>query len=101
MKFMTYSIGQMLFEAVLKVGDDPNFKLLNDRTKIDIMTIRSRCIDAAAEVEALLSVVEQARSTYCTDEIEIDDQPVLSVADGGVWVSAWVWVETPDEGNDE
>ncbi|TJY57142.1 hypothetical protein E4T66_17170 [Sinimarinibacterium sp. CAU 1509] len=36
--------------------------------------------------------IEQARKDYCTDDIEIDDEPIVSVGDGGVWVNAWVWV---------
>jgi len=36
--------------------------------------------------------ITQARAQYCNDDCEIDDEPYLSVADEGVWVSAWVWV---------
>jgi hypothetical protein len=36
--------------------------------------------------------IEAARFTYESDEIEIDDSPLLSEADNGCWVSAWVWV---------
>lgn len=41
--------------------------------------------------------IEAARSNYATDDIEIDDDPLLSIADEGVWVSAWVWVPTESE----
>ncbi len=50
--------------------------------------------------------IEAARNNYtmhsCAD-IEIDDDPFFSVADEGVWVSAWVWVpiETEAEGEAE
>lgn len=41
-------------------------------------------------------LIEEARRQ--TDyELEIDDEPMLSVADEGVWVSAWIWVERTDE----
>jgi hypothetical protein len=30
--------------------------------------------------------------TLRTDDTEIDDEPELSPADDGCWVSAWVWV---------
>lgn len=43
--------------------------------------------------------IEAARNNYGNDGIEIDDEPLLSIADEGVWVSAWVWV--PIEGEDE
>ena len=33
-------------------------------------------------------------------DVEIDDEPVLSVADEGVWVSAWVWVQRTHVGED-
>jgi len=37
--------------------------------------------------------IEAARSNYASDDIEIDDLPMVAeTADGGVWVSAWVWV---------
>jgi hypothetical protein len=32
-----------------------------------------------------------------SDDIEIDDHPMVSRGDGGVWVSAWVWLQRPDE----
>jgi predicted RNA-binding Zn-ribbon protein involved in translation (DUF1610 family) len=43
-------------------------------------------------------IVTAARREYATDELEIDDNPMLSRApdDGGVWVAAWVWVSTAD-----
>lgn len=96
MKFMSYGPAQALFDAVLKVGDDPAFKLLDLSTQAAVVSARARATDAAMEVGALQLIVDQARDIYGTDDVEIDDQPVLSVADGGVWVSAWVWVETPE-----
>lgn len=56
-----------------------------------------------AELDALLKQMEQERKdhaglvekaidTHVTDDVEIDEFPLLSVADEGVWVSAWVWV---------
>ncbi|MGB6974180.1 MAG: hypothetical protein WBD67_05810 [Terracidiphilus sp.] len=35
-----------------------------------------------------------ARREFATSstEIEIDDDPAVSVAEGGAWVSAWLWV---------
>lgn len=36
--------------------------------------------------------IKAARDHYASDDLEIDDQPILSVAEEGVWVNAWVWV---------
>lgn len=39
-----------------------------------------------------------ARHTYASnsaDDIEIDDEPAVSVADDGIWINAWVWVPNP------
>lgn len=44
--------------------------------------------------------IQCARSNYADpsdDDIEIDDDPLLSVAEDGVWVQAWVWVRTAEE----
>jgi hypothetical protein len=35
---------------------------------------------------------DQARATYDSDEIKIDDDATISTADTGAWVAAWVWV---------
>lgn len=48
--------------------------------------------------------IEAARSNYTSDsscDIEIDDVPDLSIAEDGVWVSAWVWVPVPIDEEDE
>jgi hypothetical protein len=38
--------------------------------------------------------IASARKQYTTstDSLEIDDEPQVSIADGGAWVTAWVWV---------
>lgn len=56
--------------------------------------------ELAADRRAHEGTIGCARSNYAEpsdDDIEIDDEPMLSIADDGVWVSAWVWVPTPDE----
>lgn len=42
--------------------------------------------------------IDQARAT-CTDELEIDDDPLISASDDGVWVQSWTYVpiEKPSE----
>lgn len=44
--------------------------------------------------------IQAARDNYASDDIEIDDTPLLSPGEGGVWVSAWVWVPTADDEDD-
>ena len=44
--------------------------------------------------------IKKARAVYANpsdSDIEIDDQPLISDTDDGVWVSAWVWVPKPLE----
>lgn len=38
--------------------------------------------------------IAQARQQYATSfpELEIDDDPKVSISKGGAWVAAWVWV---------
>lgn len=43
---------------------------------------------------------DAARSNYADpsdNDIEVDDEPTLNIADDGVWVSAWVWVPIENE----
>lgn len=36
--------------------------------------------------------IQSVRDGLADDDLEIDDSPLLSPADDGVWVNAWVWV---------
>ena len=48
---------------------------------------------AIARMEpASLPVIDAAREEYASDDVEIDDDAVCSMAESGAWVSAWVWV---------
>ena len=42
--------------------------------------------------------LEAARANYASDEIEIDDNAVISRSDEGAFVAAWVWVSSADAG---
>jgi hypothetical protein len=45
-----------------------------------------------------------ARECYAEpseDDLEIDEEPLLSVGEGGIWVSAWVWVADADSDENE
>lgn len=37
--------------------------------------------------------LQAARDWHQCDEIEIDDDAKVSIAEGGYWVQAWVWVQ--------
>lgn len=46
--------------------------------------------------------INEARELYGTDDCEIDDGALKSVADEGLWVQAWVWLARPaDDGDDD
>ena len=52
-------------------------------------------VDSAFEAQADCSdEIRQARE-LATDELEIDDEPLVSIGDRGVFVNAWVWVPSP------
>ncbi|WP_029310770.1 hypothetical protein [Acidiphilium angustum] len=45
-------------------------------------------------------VAERAKNKWASNDIEFDDSPLESAAEGGSWVSAWVWIRD-DEPEDE
>lgn len=62
--------------------------------------IAKRYEEAKEELSSYAAEIEQARDEYALpsdDDLEIDDEPALSIADNGVWVSAWVWVRTAND----
>lgn len=51
-----------------------------------------------------MKCIERAREVYAVgsdDDIEIDDNALLSEAHDGRWVQAWVWIGDPDEDDDD
>ncbi|MGD0481813.1 MAG: hypothetical protein ABSA42_16690 [Terracidiphilus sp.] len=51
--------------------------------------------------EAIVSAyVAKARQQYATPtpDLEIDDEPQVSIAASGAWVAAWVWVNKEEVG---
>lgn len=95
-EFMTYTPADLLFQAVLKVINDDAVLHLSRGTVDAITSAHKAAKDAMREVQDNIAFVDKARELYSTDEIEIDDHPVLSVTDDGAWVSAWVWVAQED-----
>ena len=45
--------------------------------------------------------IKQARKFYgSTNEIEVDPNAKVSGSEDGAWVQAWVWVDAPEEENE-
>lgn len=92
--FMTYGPANQLYEAAKQISGriqggkgSPEFQML-------VTTLRdalSACDGAIKERKGYEAQIDQARE-QTTDNLEIDDDPVLSPSDDGVWVSAWLWV---------
>lgn len=40
--------------------------------------------------------VEKARDLYETNDIQIDENAMISLATDGIWVQAWVWLSNED-----
>lgn len=51
-----------------------------------------RQLSSASEAQ-----IKRARDLYQTDDVEIDHNAKLSVADDGAWVGAWVWLPNENE----
>ena len=41
--------------------------------------------------------IAAARAQYGTDELEVDTDARVLIAEGGRWVAAWVWLEDADD----
>lgn len=52
--------------------------------------------EAVTEREAYAKAIQLAREQYVNDDINIDDDAMVSVGDEGVWVEAWVYVPIED-----
>ena len=103
-KLATYSVLENLYRAALEAEKELRQRGLTEtKTYADVAQAIHEAEGAIREREEFADLIQQARDDYTTDsscDVEIDDDPVLSVADEGVWVSAWVWVNRP-EGEDE
>lgn len=38
---------------------------------------------------------------FISDEVNLDDNPMVSAGDEGYWVSAWLWAPWPEEDEEE
>ena len=100
---MTYSPTNDLYKAasalLASLGAVPEFtpELVTLQKAVEV------CREEIDNREAFATEIQKARDEYTMDsscDVEIDDEPVLSVADEGVWVSAWVWVQRTHVGED-
>ena len=57
-----------------------------------LAALLARYEEMTRETDEHGDAIESARAQYATDEVEIDDQPSVSVGEDGIWVSAWVFV---------
>lgn len=84
--------GYLLAQAVLAGSE--SVKDLAEKLKADVERL-------SGEVSEHGGIVQAARKQHCTEDLEIDDYPILSVADEGIWVNAWVWMPNPVAAEDE
>ena len=47
-------------------------------------------------VSAAKLIIQSAVQEYESDDIQIENNPRISVGDNGAWVQAWVWVQTKE-----
>ncbi len=59
----------------------------------ELAELTARLVGNQNDLTTHAASIEKARELYVTDEVEIDDRPLISEGgDPGRWVSAWVWV---------
>ena len=72
-----------------------------------LAAVRTAVLEEEAELarDDRDSLLEAARRLYCQssdNDVEVDDDARLSVADNGTWVQGWLWVPCDsDDADDE
>lgn len=93
--FMTYGPANALYEAAFNlIAAVPGREGRPEHA--ELLAALKDCGKAIKEREAYAPEIKAARE-QTNDDLEIDDDPVLSIADDGVWVSAWIWVPGEQE----
>ena len=64
---------------------------------IDEGLVFSDCVAAFGVNKLTTPVVQQAAEMYASDDLEIDPETVLSQAEDGTWVMAWVLVPNDED----
>ena len=86
-----------LLESVIKVDEGYGFTY----TKLNPLAAQARELLAAIEkppTDDELAFIQAARDEWASDEIEIDDDPIVSEGDDGAFVAAWVYVTNEQAG---
>lgn len=89
------------------MSDSPQLHVLVSAEQAAIMakipelaSIANRYDESLRELSTYADEIEAARAE-CNDDLEIDDNPICSANDEGVWISAWIWVPFPEPEDDE
>lgn len=107
---ISQKLAAALREAITFIDNVPTDEQLDARLRVGF-TARERirswrdalaAYDAEEAEQAKLRddhelTIEAARSNYASDDIQIDDQPALSVVKGGVWVAGWLFIPIESE----
>ena len=67
----------------------------------ELSLVKSATTKMTRKEKALASAyIAQARKRYTisTSDLEIDDEPQISIAEDGAWIGAWVWVANEEVG---
>jgi hypothetical protein len=88
-------LGQQLFEAYQEL-----FKAVEDGIGTDqFFQLRERFRNLQSEVNqnqtqqlTLDAIRKKANELYADDEVEIDEDAIVSESQGGAFIEAWLWV---------
>lgn len=85
--------------AAVTAGDAAQIAAANEAFRDALLDVATDTMSAAGQ-----DAIDRASEQYVNDDVEIDSNPLLSVGEDGIWVSAWVHVlhkECDDEASEE
>ncbi len=96
---LSKQLGQKLFEAYQElfqavengIGTDTFFQL-RERFR----ALQTEIHENEEQQEALHSIRQKAQETFTDEDIEVDDDAVVSESEEGAFVEAWVWIPDND-----
>lgn len=88
---------KQLIEAAIAMRGSPD----KDSSHVKLYKALEEIERMGREQEQHADAIQRARDQYASDDVDFDDNPMVSVGEDGVWVSAWVWVPKPDAASDE
>lgn len=97
---LTKQLGQQLFEAYQElfqavengIGTDDFFQL-RERFR----TLQTEVHENEEQQEALHSIRQKAQETFTDEDIEVDDDAVVSESEEGAFIEAWLWIPDNEE----